>query len=180
MKNLPLRPSCNLQGDPLYPPTIFQFSRSEFCSHNFARLLAHFCPSQRTPSSLMALRHSVGLQLPESGLMGWTPCIDDETRVFAQELLSAFPYWGYFFSLRLPALWTLSVALLDDVELIRIGAATQVRLLGHGLAQVIEQHLGQADALAQCAGASPHERSAIAVDLRNYFLKSARLGGVVI
>lgn len=164
-------------ADAQHPPTLFQFSAAEFHAGDFERFRAHFCPTQRSASSLLVLRNSIGVQVPGATLMGWIPSIDDQTRRFARQFHAAFPYWGFFFSLRLPALWTLSVALLDDVDLVTIGVATQVRFRGRGLSQVLGQHALQADQLAEHAGATTQERATLRESLHGFFIKSARLSG---
>ncbi|MBS0657259.1 MAG: hypothetical protein JSR82_03305 [Verrucomicrobia bacterium] len=152
---------------------ILSFSEAEVKCGMFGRLPLLLAPDSRSAADLRALQGILCVRLPEEGARPWEPSLSDAHRSFCRGLFQTFPYWGYFFSLGVSSLWSMSIALVDDVSLVRTGDRTGVRFMGTELLMVVEEHVRHAREMTRRAGGDAADELRLEQALRAYFHRAA-------
>lgn len=149
---------------------IFQFTEEEIANVDLTRFLCLWEISPSGRPGLAKLRGNLCISFPNEG-KGDAVFLCENTRAFCRRFFGAFPYWGFFFSLRNMSLWNLAMALVDNVQVVRFAPASRIRIAfaDDGLSRIVSELVSGAQTVGQLAGYNADENEALSTDIRSYF-----------
>lgn len=153
----------------------FRFTRREVASGDASRLLALIAPEILNASTLRSLQGTLVIQLPTPAARHEEPFLCATTRQFCRVLYSTLPAWAFFLTLENLALWRMTLALVEDAQIVQRERAWETRVIvpNVGLEDVVSGHVIQAGAMARRADLSMSEIDRLLEAIRAYFRKVA-------